>query len=188
MIKALSALGCVVLSAAVLLPGCTPFTVAEGGGAAAYHFLHEDDVNLLQRNYAAADYLDQQMRGVVARHALIRAVPLTNSDVPSLDADMAFFIPEDIGERFIQLGYKVDLAQVTTIRDTRNPAPAQYTQDQADYILSGAYRQVGKEVEISLRVTSAQSGKRIASFDYVVATTRSMRSASKPAPKIVRVP
>lgn len=188
MIKSLSALGCVVLSAAAFLPGCTPFTVAAGGGAAAYHFLYEDDVNLLQHNYAAADYLDQRMRGVIARSSLIRAVPLTNSDVPSLDADMAFFIPEDIGERFIQLGYKVDLAQVSTIEDTRNPAPAQYMEDEADFILSGAYRQVGKEVEISLRVTNAQSGKRIASFDYVVATTRGMRSASKPEPKIVRVP
>jgi hypothetical protein len=174
-----------LIAAALVISGCNP----EFLDTASRGIFPQQEVNLTQKNYAAADYLQQQADTFLKKNAtLIKAVPLRDVQQPDLPpARLGHLIPEQVGIRLAQLGYRVDLDQVLTSADTNFMRPAIRSGEVPDYTLSGTYLRRRKEIDVSLRIAGTQSGRVIASFDYTVPMNREMGDLSEPKTQIFRV-
>jgi len=172
----------------VTLSGCTSLLI--GGGALGLHELNvfqNPDVNLRAKNYAAADYVIQQGETFIRKDRdVIRLMPLVNFHDPKTPAEVGRIIPEQIGARLTQLGYKVDTSHVA-------PPAAQGTGLQpstagtAQYILSGHYIEDRPHLNVSLRLMQIQSNRAVGAFDYRMPTNREIRELAKPKPQILLI-
>lgn len=172
-----------VLVAAPLLQGCEVNTAnVVSGTASVLTFFAREDVNLLQKSYAAADYLEPQIKSYVSMRDAIRVVALSDVEAPDIYAPIAGLIPQQVGQRLAQLGYTVDLSEVANeaerkhIKGPQNP----------EYILSGLYKKNRQDMDVTLRVTGAQSGNLVASFSYVLPYDREIRKLNAPQAQIMR--
>ena len=143
-----------------------------------------EDVNLTQKSYAAADYLVQQSRSYISRHDVIKPVTLTDQEEPRIHSMLGRRIPEQVGLRFSQLGYNVDLDEVTTgennyLKPGQKRSPA--------FVLSGSYLRRPQELDVSLRMTELSSGRVIAVFDYTMPMNREIADLAKPETRIIKV-
>ncbi len=158
---------------------------------AAHHYLTEEDPNLVAQNYAVADYLLQQARTFVTPQTNIVAMPLTDSQTPDISIKLAKIIPEQIGTRFIQLGYDVDLNNVATEVQpsyTQNEPLQSSSPHEADVLITGNYiRKNNNEIDVKLRMVEVKTDRVIASFDYAVHISRGIQSLSEQKPKIIRM-
>lgn len=171
---------------ALALSGCTAI-VAGGGAFAAHQAMQEDSPNLAAQNYAVADYLIQQADTYVKHGSLIVVEPLTDIQTPEFSTTIARLIPEQIGIRLSQLGYRVDLAQVTTSADTNYLRPALKPDEKADFILSGSYLRRRSAIDVKMRMIDVNRGQIVAVFDYPIAADSEIRKLSEPKAKITRV-
>lgn len=144
------------------------------------------DANMLARNTAAADYMVDQMRSFVGMSDIIRAAPLSDPQEKNLAAPIGSVIPEQVGLRLIQLGYKVDLQDVS---DADNPSGfenAPFPKGGHNFTLGGTYEHTRKDLMVHLRLIDDRSGRVVAAFDYGLPYDREVGKKSSPKPKIYR--
>lgn len=162
-----------LLVATSLLGGCGNFPLLAGSGGVAYDWVSGPDVNVKEKSFAAADYLEQQMRSYLTRQDMIKAMPLytpLNQEKEDVK-DLAITIPYQVGTRFSQLGYKVDLLHVAD-EPTAGMMESSASIRDARFVLSGSfypqttYTHLHRAIKVSLSVTDRQTGQVIASFDY----------------------
>lgn len=165
------------------LSACTQI-VAGTALSYGYEFFKDPDVSIKEKSYAAADFMDQQISNFISKFETIKVIPLKDTDRPTLSADMAQLIPEQVGMRFMQLGYKVDVSAVSSMA---NESVTYGTRHKPGYILTGSYTKQFSEMDVSLRVVGADSGRLVGSFDYTTPITWEMRRQAKPEAQIFRV-
>ncbi|MGB4057191.1 MAG: hypothetical protein WBK77_03820 [Alphaproteobacteria bacterium] len=166
------------------LGGCDLARV--GGTAAVLNIFDRPDVNLAEKNYAAADYLMQAGGNFATKRDTIKAVALQNIAEPALTTRIGRVIAKQTGERLQQLGYNVDLTTVSTPIENDMPYAAPIAVEQADFILSGTYRNEKSRVDVRLRLVDAKSGKSVAQFDYGLPMSHEIQKMTRPKPKIFR--
>ena len=177
----------VLLSTALIaLSGCTA-VLAGAGVVAADQIINEEDPNFAAQNYAVADFLIQQAETFIHPDDLIAAEPLTDIETPEISTTIAKLIPEQIGIRLSQLGYRMDLSEVTTSNDTSYLRPAMQKNEKAEFLITGNYlRKTNRDVEVKTRIIDLNNNRIVAVFDYPIHMTRGVRDLSTPKPKIIR--
>ncbi len=171
----------VLLAAASFLSACAAAIL----DTAAQQIFKSHDVNLIERDYAAADYLAGQAKNFVSRDDLIGAEVLAEVHRPDLSSEIGRMIPEQIGTRLSQLGYRVDLRNVKTAEggDALGPPPGTRP---PKFMLSGNYVR-GKTLDVSLHITEIRTGQVVAAFDYSLNMNSKIRKLSEPRARIFRV-
>ena len=160
--------------------------VTAGLSAASYGVFSRPDVNLKEKNYAAADFIAGQIQNRVGKDKIILAKPLEETDHAGISSPLGSFIPEGIGLRLGELGYHVQLHEVAMGGNAGlYSAPSQGAN--ADLILKGTYLPNSKDVDVFLRVIDVKSGTVVASFDYSLLLSREVRELSQTQTKIFRV-
>jgi len=154
---------------------------------AAHGIFTQEHVNFTERNYAVADYLVGQIKTYVGRNDLVVAMPLKDRDHPEMASDLSKMIPEQVGVRFSQLGYRMDLEPVLTSPDTNYFKPADSERKTPDFILSGTFLRHRTEMDVSMRIMDAKTSRVVAAFDYVLPLSREVDDMSRPQPKIMRM-
>ncbi len=163
--------------------GCTQAFL----NTAAHGIFSQEETNFIEKNYAVADYLIGQARNRVSRNAEISATPLTDTEHPGMDSTISRMIPEQIGVRLAQLGYKVDLENVATSPNTNYLKPAEGSMTGAAFIISGTFTRHRTEMDVSARITDASTAQVVAAFDYTLPLTRETDDLSRPKPQIIRM-
>lgn len=161
--------------------------VTAGVTAAAYGVFSDPDVNLKAKNYAAADYLVSQMKSHVSAYAPILVTPLEERDHAGITSEFGRVVPEEIGLRFMTLGYKVWLHAVAPQGGVEEyPAPPEGKKPA--YRLGGSYYINDDEIDVVLRVTEVKTGRIVARFNYMMPLSREIKELAKTEPRIYRVP
>jgi len=170
--------------ALIMLGGCS----AAFMDTATYGVFREEDVNLDEKNYAAADYLIQQADTFVTRKHLITARPLTDLEKPEMTSRFGKLIPEQVAVRLSQLGYRVDLRNVDTGEDTVYFKPEDLPAEASpDFILSGGYLTGRNNVDVNLRLVDTQSNRVVAAFNYDLTLSRAVAALLEPQPRAYRL-
>ncbi len=157
-----------------------------GLSAASQGFFSRPDVNLKEKNHAAADYLAVKMKNHINGGHIILAKPLEEMDNAGISSPLGAYIPEGVGLRFIELGYQVQLHEVAANGNAGlyNAPPSGQSED---FILKGSYKHGQNAMDISLRLIDARSNNVVASFDYSLLLSKEVRELSKTEVKIFRV-
>lgn len=167
--------------ALLILPlsgGCTA-SVLGGSG--------EPPQNMAQVNYAAADMLIQQSKTLVTADTPMQVGSLTDLDHPAEATAFGRMVAEQVGARFVQLGYNVTTAAgsgaMTPMYDSgygggamaggRNMAAS------GPVSISGQYAQGKKSVLVNLRLTEQQTGRVLAAYDYNIPLTGDVRQLAR---------
>ena len=154
----------------------------------AYKIFQQQDVNIMEKSYAAADYIDQQAKNFVTHSALMKAVPLEDALGPQLTSNFAKLIPEQVGTRMAQLGYRVDLSDVSVSDNPNYLRPAMGANETARFTLGGSYARRRNDVDVALRIIDTQSNRVVASFDYTMPLNRDIGEMSEPEARIFKAP
>lgn len=173
-----------VFCALAILPGCAAKEIFAGSIVkTAYDFFQREDINLVEKSYAAADYLEPQMSEFVSKSAPIAIQPLTLVGEPEITSDLGRKVTQQVGERLRQLGYHI-------ILDEQMPGAVKGVSvhgHEPQFVLGGTYDTARRQVPISLRVVSASDGRVVGSFDYMIPRTGDIRTESESRPSITRV-
>lgn len=150
-------------------------------------FLRED-VNLLDKSTVAADYIISQAQSFIDHGDVIRMDRLIHIDEPALSSQIAEKIPEQIGTRFSQLGYHVDVSQVQSggHSATAVGVPSSSAK-KPDFVTSGTYKRERWKLYVNLKITEVETGRVVGAFDYRMPISREINALSKPQAKIMRV-
>lgn len=172
------------------LNACGP--VVLGGtalGAAGMGAFDREETVLIEKNYAAADYLIQQADAFInRRYDLIIVEPLTDTTQPLASPDINRRIPEQVGVRLSQLGYRMDLSKVAGSVETNYLKPAIKSGEKPDFVVLGNTTRRGGEMDVSLRILDIKAQRVVAAFDYIIEiNSRDLRDSAKPKPKIMRL-
>lgn len=169
--------------AALACGGCTQAFL----DTAAHGIFRQNETNFIEKNYAVADYLIGQAHSHISRYTMIGAEPLTDTQHPGMDSKISRMIPEKIGVRLAQLGYRVDLGKVATSPHTNYLKPADSSKTAPAFILSGTFTRHRTEMDVSVRIANARNAQVIAAFDYTLPMTRETDDLSRPQPQIMRM-
>lgn len=142
---------------------------------ARYQFLSEEEVNLLDVNYAAADYIVGQARGSLTSNSIVISKPLTESQNPVAPSKFGRIIPEQVAARMVQLGYKVKAAGAAP--ETRR-----------HFILTGTYLRSDINVTVSLRLLDSQTEQMMGAYDYIIPINEEIDGLLTPEPTAMRLP
>ena len=151
-------------------------------------FFENNKTNMVEKNYAAADYLYDRGRGFVKPGTTIKAIPIQDIQEPRLMTQFGRQVPEQIGERLQQLGFNVDLSAVSTDVNPQFSQIPQPSPVNPAFVLGGSYIRRGNDLEIRVNITDAVSGVERATFNYTLPRTSDIRKKSKPQPTIYRLP
>jgi hypothetical protein len=175
-----------LLLSLVLMAGCKTVMVASSIASFDPLSYFKDPVNMMEKNYATADYLADRGRGFVKPHHKIKALPLQDFQEPRIVTHFGKQTTKQVGERFIQLGYNVDLSEVwTEVNKAYAPAPQPVTND-PDFILAGSYVRKTSSLDVTVRIQDARTGVERAVFSYSVPRRGDIRKGSEPKPVIYR--
>lgn len=171
------------------------FAVLAGGGCTAafvdtakHSIFGQEETNFLEKNYAVADYLIGQAKDRIDRNAVvIGAMPMTDTEHPGMDSKISRMIPEQIGVRLAQLGYKVDLENVATSPHTNYLKPAEGSLAAPAFVISGTFTRHRRDMDVSARITDSATSRVVAAFDYTLPLTRETNDLSRPKPQIIRM-
>jgi len=155
--------------------------------ATSHGVFQDPKVNLKSKNYAAADFMYQEIKDKIPLGGVIVAKPLGEVDNPSVTSPFGLYIPEGVGQRFQSLGYKnVILYDVAPYGNkSLYPKPASY--NSPDYILNGYYAVKPKTVDVYLRIVDARSKEVVGTFDYTMPLSREIRKMSENETRIFRI-
>lgn len=183
---------CLMMLCGVALSGClgealTFRAVTAGISAAAHGVFSDPDVNLKEKNYAAADLLVSKMSGDVSVHDIIAVKPLEEADQPGITSAFGTSIPEGVGLRFSELGYKVWLHDVATQgHEDLYPRPPEGMKEH--FRLGGRYMVRKDHVDVYLRVVDVKTGAAVAYFDYQMPLSLELKKLAKTEARIFRAP
>ncbi len=181
---------CLIGLSALSLTGCfgealTFKAVTAGISAAAHGVFSDPDVNLKEKNYAAADFLAVDMKGAVSPHDIIAVKPLEEADQPGITSAFGLSVPEGIGLRFSDLGYKVWLHEVATEgHDNLYPVPPKGVKER--FQLGGRYLVRKDHVDVYLRVVDMKTGVAVSHFDYQMPLSLELKKLTKTQTRIFR--
>jgi hypothetical protein len=143
------------------------------------------DVNLQERNYAAADYLSSITGATIdKRTTLLVPEPLLHANNTGMTSPFGTLVSEQVGVRFAQLGYRVHLA------DDRNPrtaSPAAIPASNEGVSISGTYLPGGSYADIRLRLVERATGRVLGAFDYSLPVNREVSRLMKDQPTAFRI-
>lgn len=159
--------------------------VSAGIGAASQGYFSRPDINLTEKNYAAADYLVSRAKGYISKTDLIEFYPLHEADNEGVTSAFGYGVSEEVGLRFNELGYKVSMSRVGGQGMSRDYDYAPNETPQYDF--SGFYIREGRDLKVSLRLIGHQSGKVIATFEYTLPVNSEIRNLSQTPAQIYRV-
>ncbi len=146
-----------------------------------------DPVNMREKNYATADYLISRAQNYVHVGDKIKAMPLLDVQEPRFVTSLGKQIPEQIGERLIELGYKVDLSEVNTDANPAFAPTPQPVTNAPEFILSGSYiRKPNATLDLRIYLKDSRTGFERASFEYTLERTGQIRKDSTPKATIYR--
>lgn len=146
--------------------------------------LSSPDVNLASTNYAAADMLLQQSGAHLSQNTILALGALTDLKGPATRAPLGRFVANQVGTRFVQLGYHVnmpdDIGTVSAGDMPASPAapvmkaplegsPVGVGNVQA--MITGHYVRSGDEVLVNLRLVDMGSGQIWGAYDYSLPLT-----------------
>ncbi len=153
--------------------------------AASLNIFQKQNVNLKEKNFAAADYLIHQARTYISYQDSIKVLPLLDAQEPSFSAPIGEVISEQVGLRLSQLGYAMNMSEVMLPEERANLGipPA----SKASFTLSGTYQRQGQDLEVNLRITELSSARIIGSFEYFMPMSREIADLSTPEPRIFRI-
>ena len=158
--------------------------VVAGGGVYGYNMFKDPQVNLRAKSYAAADYIIQQTGDFINIDTdVIKLSPLVDTDRPTMSAAFGRVIPEQVGERMRQLGYKTDMSLVMP---NNAPQVINTSKRRKDYVLAGTYTLDAADMRVALKIVGAQSGQIYGTYDYTVPITEELRAQSVPQAQIYR--
>ncbi len=167
-----------------------PFTfkLASVGVIATMEGVFKDpEINLKEKNYAAADYMATQLqRSNVSYGANIHALPLVEMDNPSISSEFGLSVPEGIGLRLIELGYNVwlyDVAHGGNAGLYQEPPKGV----SPDYKMVGRYAVKDRNVDVYIRVINTKTSQVVAQFDYTMPINSELRELSKTPVQIFRI-
>ncbi len=176
------------LACAAIMPSAACTHAILGGAAyTVSEIMNREDINLAAKHYAVADYLIQQASTFIKRGDLIVAEPLTDIQTPEMGTTIAKLIPEQIGVRLSQLGYRIDLGAVTTTPDTNYLRPSLTNGEEAEFVLTGHYLRRRKALDVKVRIVDIRKGTIVAAFDYTIPNDQQIRDLSEPQAKIMKV-
>lgn len=170
-------------AALIILCSCSAALI----NTAAHGIFPQQETNLGQQNYAVADYLIQQAKAFIDPDDLLLAEALTDREQPGMSSKLSTIIPEQIGIRLSQLGYRVDLSKVSTAADTNYLKPSIAGGEKPDFVISGSYTRRRIEMDVNMRIIDIKARRVIAAHDYIVPLTREMNDMARPKPKIERI-
>jgi hypothetical protein len=162
-------------------------SVTTGILAATEGVFMRPDVNLRQKNHAAADFLVQEFRQDIQYGDSIEVRHLHEVDNNTLTSPLGMKIPEEIGMRLLDLGYTVNLKDVATGANKPLYIAAPQSFNESDFFLTGSYLRNRKDVDVYLRVVNAKSGQIVAAFDYKLYLTAEVRKLAETPVQIYRV-
>lgn len=168
--------------AVILLSGCSSVLM----DPSVYKIFQEESVNVTAKSYAAADYLDQQARHFVNHSVLLQAQPLEDAYEPRLTSRVAKLIPEQVGIRLAQLGYRVDLSPVLVSDNPNYLKPAMSAGESPRFILTGTYARRRTDMDVSLRILDSASNRIVSTFDYTMPMDRDIGEMSAPEARIFK--
>lgn len=186
--KTLLPCAAVLLLSAMPLLGCgiTRFDVATAAiGAATQGLFSDPQVNLREKNYAAADYLVQQSGNYMNYTGTIEARALAEADNPGAVSALGRRISDDIGQRLAELGYTVNLSQVSSEVDKKLYPPA--GTQAPEFILTGSYLKKKKKIEVYLRIMEAATQRIVSSFNYTMPYSSELRRLGDADTQIIRL-
>ncbi|MDB2682853.1 FlgO family outer membrane protein [Alphaproteobacteria bacterium] len=158
-------------------------------GVHELNLFQNPDVNLASKNYAAADYIIQQAETFIRPGDLIKVTPLVNFEDPETPAAIGSLIPEQIGARLTQLGYNVDLSDVSAQKKILNMndmvTGTSATRSAPKFVLGGHYLDDRPNMNVSMRITKISTNRVVGAFDYTMPTNREIRELSAPKPQIM---
>lgn len=162
------------------------FKLATAGVTAAAHGLFSNpEVNLKEKNYAAADYLVSKINHKIDAFDDIVALPLEEADHEGITSPLGMQIPEGVGLRLMELGYAVWLSEVEGER--RGLYPSLPKDKTPDYYLKGRYAVHTKDVDVMLQMVDAKTGLVVGMFNYTMPLTHDLRELAKTETRIFRV-
>lgn len=173
----------VVAAALIGLSGCAAAFL----NTAAHGIFTQEETNFREKNFATADYLVGQARAFMKPNDLIIAEPLSDINQPGMESNMSKMIPEQIGVRMSQLGYRMDLEKVATSKDTNYLKPAKSANAKPKFILTGTFLRKRLDMDVSVRIVETASARVVAAFDYTLPLTREINDLASPQPKIIRM-
>lgn len=172
-------------TAAGLLGSCTLPQQVAAVGYNVYNKMNQDS-ELLQRSYAAADYLAGQTLASIDKKMLIIPTSLTHAENTGMSSPFGFIVVEQIASRFAQLGYNVRAPE---------DGPRTFNPDKIDkgVTLTGTYLPFGYvltngEVKISLRMVDNSDNRVLGAFDYTMPMTYEMSRLLDDQPTVYRLP
>lgn len=173
-----------LIASTLMTGGCT--AAASLAGTALYENYKITDTNLNEKSYAAADYLIQQSSTYYDRFTPIQVLPLRDFDRPELSSKLGRLMANQIGSRFGQLGYRVDLSQVPT-NETEEQLFESAAKRKPEIIITGTYKRSRPDMPVTVRIMEAQTGYTISSFQYYIPYNGNARQLSEPEIRIMRV-
>ncbi len=174
------------VSSVPFLSGCV---AASALNTVNRNIFQRDEINLTESNYAAADYLIQQGRHYIKKYDrdLIVVEPLTDQLEPRMSSELGKIIPEEIGIRLAQLGYRTDIEAVKTIDDPNYMRPAIKKGENPDFILTGNYLRGNEHLDVNLRIVKVSNGQIVSAFNYKIPMTYQIGELSMPQTQIFRI-
>jgi hypothetical protein len=182
----------------LILITCLPFLNACIGGpypyqltagalfAASEGVFTDPKVNLKEKNYAAADFLQSKFGKAVSTYHVIKAMPLEELDHPGITSPLGSKISEGVGLRLAELGYNIMLQDVAP-QDSQGLYPTPKNEVTPHYVLKGFYTVKVRDMDVILHMVDARSNNVIARFDYSMILSREIKELAQTPPRIFRV-
>jgi len=181
----------VIISCLPLLSACIggpyPYKLTAGALFATSQGVFSDPkVNLKEKNYAAADFIQSKFGKAVSTYHAIKALPLEELDHPGISSPLGRNISEGVGLRLAEIGYNVLLQDVAPY-DNHDLYPAPKNEVAPRYILKGFYTVKVRDMDVILHLVDVRSNKVIARYDYTMILSREIKKLVQTPPRIFRV-
>lgn len=150
--------------------------------AASENIFVREDVNLAKKSHAAADLLISQAHTHLNRVTPIAVAPLSELLQPEISSAFGAVVSEQAGVRLSQLGYNVQLENVSAYADLEAPRP-----EKPKVLLTGTYNPTSSNISVSLRMVNLETRRIIGSFDYKLPMTRELEELSRPQPRVFKL-
>lgn len=174
-----------ICAAAGALSSCTLPQQVAVVGSHVYGKMNQDS-ELLNRSYAAADYLAGQTLASVDKRTLIIPKSLTHAQNTGIASPFGFIVIEQIASRFAQLGYNVKAPE-------DGPRTYDPALDKKGVTLSGTYLPFGYvltngDVRVSLRMIDNADNRVLGAFEYTMPMTYEISELLDDQPTVYRLP
>ncbi len=179
-----------MLAALPMIGACAELTgykaVTAGLYAAGQGAFSNPDVNLTEKNYAAADFLAVQIQRHVDPFDDILVLPLEEVDHSGITSAFGSSVPEGVGLRLVELGYKVWLGEVAAGGNS-GLYPSAPANEAIEYVMRGTYAVNKKDVDVYLRVIDQTSKQVVGRFDYTMPLSKELRTLAQTQTQIFKV-